>query len=90
MYTLITGKYADKIKENELILVLGYILMGIGFALYITVSSVIMLLFVQLVIGFAEAIYAPAFDALYTNILLKVREEEDGVPGRQPTISSLQ
>ena len=69
--TLLTGKYADKIKENELILVLGYILMGIGFALYLAVGSIIMLFFVQLIIGFAEAIYAPAFDVLYTKHLAK-------------------
>jgi len=71
--TLLTGKYADKIKQNELILVVGYILMGIGFALYLVVGSVMMLFFVQLVIGFAEAIYAPAFDALYSKHLAKTK-----------------
>lgn len=29
--TLISGRYADKIKENELIVVLGYGLIGFGF-----------------------------------------------------------
>ena len=38
--TLISGKYTDKTKENELVVVLGYTIMGIGFLLYFWVSSV--------------------------------------------------
>jgi len=64
--TLVSGKYSDKIKENELIIVLGYIIMGIGFSLYFWVTSVIFLFIVQAVIGLGEAIYAPAFDAVYS------------------------
>lgn len=64
--TLISGKYSDKIKENELIIVLGYIIMGVGFLLYIWVNSIISLFIVQAIIGFGEAIYSPAFDAVYS------------------------
>ena len=64
--TLVAGRYADKIKENELIVVFGYLIMGIGFLLYIFVNSMLFLLFVQILIGFAEAIYSPAFDALFS------------------------
>lgn len=32
--TLASGRYSDRIKENELIVVLGYTIMGIGFLLY--------------------------------------------------------
>ncbi|MBT4828894.1 MAG: MFS transporter [Candidatus Marinimicrobia bacterium] len=67
--TLTSGKYSDKIKENELIIVLGYTIMGVGFLLYFWVNSVTFLFIVQAVIGFGEAIYAPAFDAVYSKHL---------------------
>ncbi len=67
--TLISGRYSDKIKENELIIVFGYLIMGISFLLYILVNSVLSLLFVQALIGIGEAIYSPAFDAVYSKHL---------------------
>ena len=67
--TLLSGKYSDKIKENELIVILGYSIMGIGFLLYFWVSSVIFLFIVQAIIGLGEAIYSPAFDAVYSKHL---------------------
>lgn len=66
---LISGKYADKIKENELIIVFGYTVIGIGFLLYMFVKSIWFLLIVQVIIGLGEAIYSPAFDAVYTKHL---------------------
>lgn len=67
--TLLSGKYADKLKENELIVVIGYLLMGAGFWGYTLVNSVFSLLIIQAVIGFGEAIYAPAFDAVFSKHL---------------------
>ena len=43
--------------------------MGVGFLLYFWVNSVTFLFIVQAVIGFGEAIYAPAFDAVYSKHL---------------------
>ena len=67
--TLIAGQYTDKIKENELIIVVGYGLMGLGFLLYTAVNSIWTLFMVEVIIGFAEALYSPAFDALYSKHL---------------------
>jgi len=67
--TLVSGKYSDKVKENELIVVLGYSIMGIGFLLYFWVNSIIFLFMVQAIIGLGEAIYSPAFDAVYSKHL---------------------
>lgn len=64
--TVVSGKYSDKVKENELIVVLGYFIVSIGFLLYYWVSSVIFLFIAQAVIGLGEAIYSPVFDALYS------------------------
>jgi MFS family permease len=66
LVTLISGKFSDKVKENELIIVLGYLVMGIGFFLYLFVNSVMSLFAVQIVVGIGEAIYSPAFDAVYS------------------------
>lgn len=67
--TLISGQYADKLKENELIVVLGYTLMGTAFFSYTLVNSLGSLLLVQVAIGLGEAIYSPAFDAIYSKHL---------------------
>ena len=67
--TIISGRYSDRIKENELVVVLGYLIIGIGFLLYLRVDSVIFLFIVEGIIGIGEAIYSPAFDALYSKHL---------------------
>jgi len=67
--SLIMGKLSDKVKENELIVVFGYGLMGVGYFLYLFVDSILFLFAVQVIIGFAEAAYAPAFDSLYSKHL---------------------
>ncbi len=69
--TLIAGKFADKNKRDELIVASGYLVMGIGFLLYIFVNSIWFLFGVQILIGFAEAFYSPAFDALYSKHVTK-------------------
>lgn len=67
--TLLSGRYSDMNKHKEKIVVLGYIIMGVGFMLFTLVTSVWMLLIVQVIIGFGEAIYIPAFDAVYSEHL---------------------
>jgi len=67
--TIVSGRYSDKIKENELIVVAGYLIMAGGFLAYVFIDSVLQLFIVQMVIGLGEAIYAPAFDALYSKHL---------------------
>ena len=69
--TLISGKYSDKITENEYVVILGYIMMAVGFLGYLFVDSMGTLLVVQIIIGIAEAIYFPAYDALYSKHLDK-------------------
>ena len=67
--TLIAGEFADKNKRDELIVASGYAVMGVGFLLYIFVDSIWFLFGVQILIGFAEAFYSPAFDALFSQHL---------------------
>lgn len=67
--TLVSGRYADKLKENELIVVVGYGIMGLAFLGYMLVNSIWSLLVIQMIIGLGEAIYVPAFDAIYSKYL---------------------
>lgn len=67
--TLLIGRWTDRVKENELIIVVGYLIIGTAFFLFLTVDSVADLLFVQVLIGLGEAVYSPAFDAVYTRHL---------------------
>ena len=71
--TFAAGKYADKTKHDERIVAFGYLVMGIGFFLYMFVNSIWFLFAVQVLIGFAEAIYSPAFDLLYTKHVSKTK-----------------
>jgi predicted MFS family arabinose efflux permease len=67
--TLISGRYSDKVKENELIVALGYCIIGTGFFLYTIADSVYFIFCIQALVGLGEAIYSPAFDALYSKHL---------------------
>jgi len=58
------GRLTDRVREQEYIVMLGYLLSGIGFAMYLFVHSVWSLFLVQILIGVAAAVYSPAFDAL--------------------------
>lgn len=57
---------SDRVKETELVVVVGYLAIALGFLGYIFVQDFWHLLVIQVVIGFGEAIYSPAFDALYS------------------------
>ncbi len=66
----IFGRLSDRIKQSELIIVFGYIIISLGFLLYIFVKDMFGLLIAQAIIGFGEAIYSPPFDALYSKHLI--------------------
>lgn len=67
--TLLAHRYTEKIKDNELVLVWGYLLLGFGFLGYVFVNSITTLFLVQAIIGIAEAVYSPVFDKLYSKHL---------------------
>ena len=67
--TLVSSRFADTVTRDERILSLGYLLVGIGFFAYLFVGSVRELFLVQILIGLGEAIYAPAFDKLFSQHL---------------------
>jgi MFS family permease len=66
---LVSGSFSDRISQKKYVVIFGYGLMGAGFLLLSFVQSVITLFLVQALIGIGEAIYSPAFDALYSKHL---------------------
>lgn len=66
---LLAGNLSDRIKENEMVVAVGYLMIGLGFLLYLWVESVFMVFLIQIIIGLGEAIYSPAFDAVYSKHL---------------------
>lgn len=61
----VAGKFTDKIKRTSNILLLGYVLSGVVYLLYIPVNSIWQLYIVQIINGLVITIPAPAFDKLY-------------------------
>lgn len=72
--TLLIGRFTDKVRENELVVVFGYLVMASGFFLFSFVHSVATLLLVQVLIGIGEAIYSPAFDGVYSKHITDGKE----------------
>lgn len=75
--SIIFGNYTDTLKDKKQILVVGYVVLGLSFLLYLIVDSIWMLALVQLLIGLAHPIYQPAYDALYSKHLDKGKEAEE-------------
>lgn len=67
--TFVSGTIADKVRKPKHIVIAGYTIMAVGFFLFVGVSSMATLFLVQALIGIGEAIYAPAYDAMYSNHL---------------------
>lgn len=68
------GKFSDRIKQREIVVVVGYLIIALGFFTYFFVQDVWSLLIVQAIIGFGEAVYSPSWDAIYSEHLSKHHE----------------
>lgn len=69
MYAI--GKWEDRKKYHQQMLIIGYGLQAVGFVGYMFVGSVLHLLIVQVILGISTAISTPTFDALYSAFLDK-------------------
>lgn len=63
---LISGYVADKTDEDVMIMVVGSLFITLGFFLYLFTHSMTLVIINQVLIGIGEAIYAPAFDSVYS------------------------
>ena len=67
MYAI--SHWEDKFKNKERLITAGYVLTALGCVSYYFVHSQSMLVFTQVILGLAEAIQVPAYDALYSKLL---------------------
>lgn len=65
--TLLFGKWQMKVKEQELMLALGYLIRGLVFLSYAFMGSMSQLIFTQVLWGVGAALGSPAFDAVYSS-----------------------
>jgi predicted MFS family arabinose efflux permease len=64
--TLLFAKWQLKVKEQELLLALGYLIRGLVFLSYAFMASIAQLIFTQVLWGVGAALGTPAFDAVYS------------------------
>lgn len=69
--------WENKIKHKEKLILASYILIAVGCLGYYFVYNQISLLIVQVVLGLATALLAPAYDALYSHYVVKKEEASD-------------
>ena len=65
------GKWEDKSKHKEKLVTIGYSLTALGCLFYFFVYNQTTLVITQIILGLAEAIQIPAYDALYSKYLTK-------------------
>jgi len=63
---LLFSRWELRIKEQELLLALGYFIRGIAFLSYAFMGGVAQLLFTQILWGIGAALGTPAFDSVYS------------------------
>ena len=67
------SRWEDRVKHQEKLVVVGYILSCMGFLGYLLIKAPIHLFIVQIILGLGEAIVTPAYDSLYSRHLDKGR-----------------
>ncbi len=66
LLTLMFTKWSLRVREQELLLALGYILRSVVFLSYAFMGSIAQLIITQVLWGVAAAIGVPAFDSIYS------------------------
>lgn len=61
----VIGRFEDRVKEQEILIAAGYIVIAIGYFCYLLVQNPTHLFIAQAIIGFGMALELPAIDATY-------------------------
>jgi len=71
LFMLIVRKYGDLIKEKEYLLMAGYLIRAIVWFVFPSISTIMMLVFLQALLGLGESLGTPAYDAIFAEHLDK-------------------
>lgn len=63
--TLFVAKFGDRIKEKEYLLIVGYLIRGIGWFSFIFATTLPHILLIQVLLGIGEAFGTPSFEVLF-------------------------
>jgi MFS family permease len=74
---LMIGRWEDKLKHQEKMVIIGYVVRAVGYLGYIFVYNQPALLLVQIMLGLGGALNIPAYDALYTKFLDRGKEASE-------------
>lgn len=74
VFTLLFSKWGLKVKEQELLIALGYVIRSVTFFSYAFMTSLPQLIVTQALWGLAAAIGAPAFDHVFSKHTTKNKE----------------
>ena len=69
--------WEDKFKNKEILITIGYCLTALGCLSYVFVFNQFSLIVTQIILGLAESIQVPAYDALYSKYLEKKKEASE-------------
>ena len=69
LFTALIGRYGDKVREQEYLLMGGFLVRALAWIGYIFVGDMFALLFVQVLLGLGEALGSPSFSALFARHL---------------------
>lgn len=74
LFSVLLFEFGDKIKENRLLLVSGFLIRAVGWFLYIFVNNIYALIAIQFLLGMGEAVGTPAFEAIFSEHLDKEKK----------------
>lgn len=77
IFMLFVRKYGDRIKETEYLLIAGYFLRALVWFLFPHISTLVVLIILQILLGLGEALGTPAYDALFADHLDQNRHVEE-------------
>lgn len=69
LFLLVVRKYGDSIKEKEYLLLAGFLIRAIVWFSFPFISTVTMLVLLQVLLGVGEAMGSPAFNAIFAEHL---------------------
>ena len=68
-FTYLVGRYGDKIKEKEYLLLAGYLLRACVWIFFIFVTNISSLIILQIILGIGDALGSPAFESIFATHL---------------------
>ena len=73
IFAIVVGKLGDRVKNQTVLLLIGYSLLSVGFFGYLFVERSLHLMLVQVILGIGGAFAAPVFDGIFSANLDKGR-----------------